>query len=214
MNSFNEHNYLCHYGIKGMKWGIRRYQNPDGSLTAEGIQRYGSKMGLAKRIQGENKKAAKLERDWLVKDYAVKRATKRIEKTKDQLRKLQNKNKEKPISSKEEKIMNKIVEEGLSEALLKSESKTAKAKAEEHYNSLVNEFGKESVTKLGNAAVHKGDTIVASALAGGIGATAISALIMDFDNEPNYYVGVRSDAKRLEKRYKNSTKGVSNIKFT
>lgn len=42
MNEFNEHNYLCHYGIKGMKWGIRRYQNPDGSLTASGIARYGS----------------------------------------------------------------------------------------------------------------------------------------------------------------------------
>lgn len=27
---------LFHHGIKGQKWGIRRYQNPDGSLTAEG----------------------------------------------------------------------------------------------------------------------------------------------------------------------------------
>lgn len=29
-----------HHGIKGMKWGVRRYQNPDGSLTAEGQKRY------------------------------------------------------------------------------------------------------------------------------------------------------------------------------
>ena len=33
--------YLAHHGIKGQKWGIRRYQNPDGSLTAEGQRRYG-----------------------------------------------------------------------------------------------------------------------------------------------------------------------------
>ena len=33
--------YLDHHGILGMKWGIRRFQNPDGSLTEEGRKRYG-----------------------------------------------------------------------------------------------------------------------------------------------------------------------------
>jgi len=33
--------YLAHYGIKGQKWGVRRYQNPDGSLTELGRQHYG-----------------------------------------------------------------------------------------------------------------------------------------------------------------------------
>ena len=32
---------IAHHGIKGQKWGIRRYQNADGSLTAEGMRRYG-----------------------------------------------------------------------------------------------------------------------------------------------------------------------------
>lgn len=31
---------LRHYGIPGMKWGVRRYQNPDGSLTPKGKRRY------------------------------------------------------------------------------------------------------------------------------------------------------------------------------
>lgn len=30
---------LYHYGVKGMKWGVRRYQNKDGSLTAAGKKR-------------------------------------------------------------------------------------------------------------------------------------------------------------------------------
>ena len=33
-------NELTHHGIMGMKWGVRRYQNPDGSLTEEGRDRY------------------------------------------------------------------------------------------------------------------------------------------------------------------------------
>lgn len=32
--------FLMHYGISGMKWGVRRFQNEDGSLTAAGKERY------------------------------------------------------------------------------------------------------------------------------------------------------------------------------
>lgn len=34
---------IAHHGIKGQKWGIRRFQNPDGSYTAEGRKHYGFK---------------------------------------------------------------------------------------------------------------------------------------------------------------------------
>ena len=36
----DEREELMHYGIYGMKWGIRRYQNPDGTLTEAGKRRY------------------------------------------------------------------------------------------------------------------------------------------------------------------------------
>lgn len=39
MDEYNS--YLAHHGIQGQKWGIRRYQNRDGSLTAEGRRRLG-----------------------------------------------------------------------------------------------------------------------------------------------------------------------------
>ena len=32
--------YIAHHGIRGMKWGVRRYQNEDGSLTDAGKKRY------------------------------------------------------------------------------------------------------------------------------------------------------------------------------
>lgn len=35
--------HLYHSGIKGMRWGIRRFQNEDGSLTEEGKARYGKR---------------------------------------------------------------------------------------------------------------------------------------------------------------------------
>ena len=40
--SHSELTELYHHGIKGQKWGVRRFQNSDGTLTAAGKARYGS----------------------------------------------------------------------------------------------------------------------------------------------------------------------------
>lgn len=48
--------YLKHHGIKGQKWGVRRFQNSDGSYTAAGKARRGSSSG--KKGMSDAKKAA------------------------------------------------------------------------------------------------------------------------------------------------------------
>lgn len=40
MWQYNYSNELYHHGIKGQRWGVRRYQNEDGSLNAKGKKRY------------------------------------------------------------------------------------------------------------------------------------------------------------------------------
>lgn len=44
---YKEDSDLIHYGVLGMKWGIRRYQNKDGSLTSAGQKRYMKKFDKA-----------------------------------------------------------------------------------------------------------------------------------------------------------------------
>jgi len=52
MNQF-ENNELYHHGIKGMKWGVRRYQNPDGTLTSAGRKRLGLSKEDSKKLNKE-----------------------------------------------------------------------------------------------------------------------------------------------------------------
>ena len=69
---------LCHHGILGQRWGVRRFQNEDGSVTAAGRQRYQTgNRKLDKAINKYEKKAASYKNsssqnkdNWAGKDFA------------------------------------------------------------------------------------------------------------------------------------------------
>lgn len=70
--------HLAHHGIKGQKWGVRKYQNPDGTLTAAGRARYGytdTGTGGNRRAQRAfNKEAKRLARYGRRADIDLQRA--------------------------------------------------------------------------------------------------------------------------------------------
>ena len=80
--SFTCESDLQHHGIKGQKWGVRRFQNEDGSLTAAGKKRYGDydSSDAEARLKGLNKLSkdiSKAEYKKSVADYKMEKAYKK-----------------------------------------------------------------------------------------------------------------------------------------
>lgn len=83
MRQYTEYpDYLAHFGIKGMKWGVRRFQNKDGSYTAAGLKRRfgggggGSRSGgKARAGSGTNAEARKAKIKKAAKIAAVAAGT-------------------------------------------------------------------------------------------------------------------------------------------
>ena len=109
---------LYHWGIKGMKWGIRRFQNKDGSLTPAGRKRYEDGDGSSGRGKSKTAKA-KSNKDLTDDELRAKISRLTLEKQALDLEKQLNTVPEKKVSSGKEflrKIGNDVIVPSLTSA--------------------------------------------------------------------------------------------------
>ena len=123
-------NELAHWGIKGMRWGIRRYQNKDGSLTPAGKKRYNEEMERAenerKELNRKQRTNAKIRKLNALKD-ANAELKKRLQEESDALDPKKVAAKEK-AEAKAEKKARKLIEKAEKAELKKLKKAEEEAK--------------------------------------------------------------------------------------
>lgn len=92
-----DNNSIKHAGVKGMRWGVRRYQNKDGSLTPAGKKRYSEQERQADRMRS-------------MSDDELRRVTNRLRAENDYIR---AKNDHITLTAKKKSAGRKFVEEVL-----------------------------------------------------------------------------------------------------
>lgn len=127
-------NELYHFGIKGMRWGVRRYQNPDGSLTNAGKKRLKKGQTSNEKTDSSNKSSTKSSSTKTVKDMSddeLRQAINRLQ-LEQQYKNLSPKN-----VSKGKKFVDTVANDVLKPAAIDMGKQVAKSLMTKGVNSLI-----------------------------------------------------------------------------
>ena len=159
-------NELYHHGVKGMKWGVRRYQNEDGSYTKRGLDRYRkaeADYNSAKEKQRETKvsykKGSATKHDVKAANQQVKMEKKKMSNAYDRLKtdKLADEGKE--LYKKGKTISGNYKVNAIAQGSIVVGSKLVN-------QALASSLGNQNVAFLATSAIATGGTIVNAIMAG------------------------------------------------
>lgn len=217
---------LMHYGIIGMKWGVRRYQNADGSYTTAGKAHYASKKEMRKDIRKENKKAFELGRDATIKGRAAIYATNNFARKDDKLNKALEKDPT-GLGKRAQKAQSNYWKASATALVIAGQEQDAMQKAIGHRKELAEKFGEEHVSqlrmstkklsssaaaKIGSRTIKVADEKVADAkeVAAAAGLTAVVNAVSIATKIPVRYIAVPAGKNSRGRAYYQSVKDVSN----
>lgn len=142
MELVSREEYIAHYGIKGQKWGVRRFRNEDGSLTAEGKRR------ARKEYRADNKEAFEKGKQATLSARAADYAEKRYARAEKH-----------SLNSK------KVAARKANAEFWRNQASKSEAEVKAHYDALVSKYGKDAISpvnrdKKGRVSenVHRGRT--------------------------------------------------------
>lgn len=164
---------LTHHGIIGMKWGIRRFQNPDGSLTPEGQIRYAKQLEKEATREATKADIKKRKRASADREKLLKMAKKHPDWLTDQELDMLNNRKNKETNF--DRNYNK-----------KTQKKIASEERKDIRKALVSEVVTPAVVELGKATVA---SMIGGGDLGSIAARRIATRLFDLSDVNKYWRG-------------------------